>query len=58
MSISDALFGVVEVITGAATLGATIESGERDKFGNTLDDYTRAREEGSDNPTSSSDSWW
>lgn len=60
VSISDAFFGVVETIVGAATLGGTIDtdSQERDHHGNTLDDYTRARDEGKDNPTSSSGGWW
>lgn len=55
----DALFGVVETVVGAATLGGTVDTDqERDHYGNSLDDYTRARDEGKDNPDSKNDSWW
>lgn len=59
MGVMDALFGVVETVVGAATLGGTLDTDqERDHYGNSLDDYTRARDEGKDNPDSKNDSWW
>jgi hypothetical protein len=54
------LFGIVEAIVGAATLGATFgDDTPRDEYGKSLDDYTaEAKSEEGNNPTSSSSGWW
>lgn len=55
------LFGIVEAIVGAATLGYTIDSDgdkssqDTDKYGKTLEDYTN---EADSKPDSSNNGWW
>lgn len=45
-------------IGGVIDAAIPTPSEERDHYGNTLNDYTEARDSGHQNPTSSSSSWW